>query len=103
MPGSEIQGCARNQSLNAAQSRQEVEAAARPSPVPCALRLRKQRLGQWAPIRSRQRQTCRVFPGGAVPSGVEAERAVFAVPLSAEEAGQPPLDSPIQLQQAPPL
>jgi hypothetical protein len=105
MPGSEIQGCAPSQSRAAARPPQEMKAAARPCPVPCALRLRKRRLGQWAPSRSMRRQTCRVFPGGAVPSGVEAERAVFAAPLSPaeEEAGQPPLDSAIQLQQAPPL
>jgi hypothetical protein len=105
MPGSEIRGCARSQFLNGAQSRQEAEAAALPFPVPCALRLRKQRLGPWAPSRSMRRQTCRAFPSGAVPSGVVEERALPAAPLSAaeEEAAQPPLDSAIPLQQAPPL
>ncbi len=106
MPGSEIRDCAPSQSLAAARPPPEAEATARPSPVPCALRLLKQPLGRWAPTRSRRRQTCRAFPGDAAPSGVEAEHAVFAAPLSAaeEEPAQPPLDSAIQLQQeAPPL
>jgi hypothetical protein len=104
MPGSEIRDCAPSQSLCAAHSRPEAEVAARPFPASCAPRLRKQQLGRRALSRSRPRQTCQPFPGGAVPSGAVGEHAVPAAPLSAEEAGeQPPLDSAIQLQQAPPL
>jgi hypothetical protein len=105
MPGSKIPDYARNQSLNGAQSPQEVEAAARPSPVPYALRRRKPRRGPWAPSRSMRRQTCRAFPGGAVPSGAAAEHDGPAAPLSAaEEWPHPPLDSALPLQrEQPPL
>ena len=105
MPGSEIRDCAPSQSLCAAQLRPEAEAVARPFPASCAPRLRKQRLGPWAPSRSMPQPTCQAFPGGAVPSAVEGERAVPAAPLSAaEEEPQPPLDSALQLQQEqPPL
>jgi hypothetical protein len=105
MPGSEIRGCARSQSLYGAQLRQEAEeAAARHVPAPCAPRLRKQRLGPQVRSRSMRRQTCQAFPGDAVPSGAAEAHAVSAAPLSAAEAGeQPPLGSAIQRQQAPPL
>src|ERR1700722_11753749 len=104
MPGSEIRGCARNQSLYAARLRLEAEAAARPAPASCVPRLRKQQLGQWVRSRLMRRQTFQAFPGGGVPSADAGEHVGPAAPLSAAAAReQPPLGSAIQRQPAPPF
>jgi hypothetical protein len=89
-PESGNRGCVQRRSPDAAQRQQEWAVVAPTVPAVCAPRQRKLRRGRWALTRSRQLQTCQVFPfaGAAVPSGASEEHAVSAVPLLAAAEGE---------------
>lgn len=87
-PESRNRGYVQRRSPDAARRRQEWAGGAPTVPAVCAPRQRKLRRDRSVLTRSRQLQTCQVFPfaGAAVPSGASEEHAVSAVPLSAAAA-----------------